>query len=553
MQSGLNDSCFNTDTNPAPVLKRSLVEDESDKESIVFVKRVKSRTASSTVYETDTRTCYVAQTTGSNALPFDTLSKKTNEGKPETRQTQQCLHPDGCVKRARFNFPTEKRAAFCGNHKKDGMVAFVRWCETSGCYRPARYAEAGARFPRFCNKHGQKQHDTPYKKESVPMVSFRRRTCRALGCETYPSYNHTDQRTGAYCATHREEGMIKITTRCRERNCAVGNAKYNWPDQKTGMYCTTHRIEGMVNVHSRRCEQCELQPNYNYPGVKPAVRCAKHKEHGMVDTRHELCVADGCPTRARFGVPGQAPKFCATHRPDRSYVREPRKRCVVCRTSLATCGPADRPLRCEKHAIKGDRNVVEQPCSGCGLDQYLSSTGKCRDCDPETFLRVRLAKQKACFEALTRKNVTPAQIDRVVDDGQCGKERPDGVFYTLDGSGVILLEVDEHQHRERACECEYARMRNLSQMFDGRPVVFVRFNPDAYKPALRRTDESVFDVQRIEIKQRHVELARFIKKLQKKPETFRSYLCSAFYLYYDGWAGFKNAELVPLDRFETQI
>ena len=50
-----------------------------------------------------------------------------------------------------------------------------------------------------------------------------------------------------------------------------------------------------------------------------------------------------------------------------------------------------------------------------------------------------------------------------------------------------MLEVDEHQHRDRAEDCECARMVNISQSF-GIPTIFIRYNPDPF-----RTDDKKHD------------------------------------------------------------
>ena len=62
--------------------------------------------------------------------------------------------------------------------------------------------------------------------------------------------------------------------------------------------------------------------------------------------------------------------------------------------------------------------------------------------------------------------------------GGCSRRRPD---LLLDmGSHIIIVEVDEHKHAEYDCSCEHKRLMELSQDVDHRPIVFIRFNPDAY-------------------------------------------------------------------------
>ena len=64
-----------------------------------------------------------------------------------------------------------------------------------------------------------------------------------------------------------------------------------------------------------------------------------------------------------------------------------------------------------------------------------------------------------------------------VQDG-CSSRRPD---LLLDmGSHIIIIEVDENKHTDYDCSCEHKRLMQLSQDLHHRPIVFIRFNPDAY-------------------------------------------------------------------------
>ena len=68
----------------------------------------------------------------------------------------------------------------------------------------------------------------------------------------------------------------------------------------------------------------------------------------------------------------------------------------------------------------------------------------------------------------------------------------------------MIVEVDENQHRgyEESCEC--ARMSEIVGAFGGKPVVFIRYNPDAVRhngsfrvvPAAERIDLLVEVVKR---------------------------------------------------------
>ena len=52
-------------------------------------------------------------------------------------------------------------------------------------------------------------------------------------------------------------------------------------------------------------------------------------------------------------------------------------------------------------------------------------------------------------------------------------------------SGVIFLEVDEHQHKTHLISCELRRMMDVHQslVMEGNtlPIAFLRYNPNSHK------------------------------------------------------------------------
>ena len=59
------------------------------------------------------------------------------------------------------------------------------------------------------------------------------------------------------------------------------------------------------------------------------------------------------------------------------------------------------------------------------------------------------------------------------------RERPDVLWDR--GDRIVILEVDEDQHRERPCECEQTRMINVSEALGCPKTVWIRYNPDSFK------------------------------------------------------------------------
>jgi hypothetical protein len=73
------------------------------------------------------------------------------------------------------------------------------------------------------------------------------------------------------------------------------------------------------------------------------------------------------------------------------------------------------------------------------------------------------------------------KINPMADPAQCGYYRPD-FSYEWD-EGVLLLEYDEQMHSDRNKRCELVRMAQMYPGYGGRPLFWIRFNPDAFNVA----------------------------------------------------------------------
>jgi len=145
------------------------------------------------------------------------------------------------------------------------------------------------------------------------------------------------------------------------------------------------------------------------------------------------------------------------------------------------------------------------------------------------------------MEYLDAQGLQGATTDKIVEGGTCGKERPDRIYEF--GDKIVDLEVDEHQHKDRACECEQTRMVNLGQTYGGTPVYFIRFNPDDYKAANPKKAPEPLEA-------RYKLLAELIRGIRDGTVPLPKALVSALYLYYDGWDGYLKAEWEVLTSFE---
>ncbi len=192
---------------------------------------------------------------------------------------------------------------------------------------------------------------------------------------------------------------------------------------------------------------------------------------------------------------------------------------------------------CELHRLKDEENLSERTCKRCQLPNILSINNLCEYCQPQDFVSNHLVKQRFIQKYLEESGIVFDQIDKRIEKGECGKERPD---FVLDcGTHIVILECDEEGHARSECSrychcpldangkkiyhcrCDVGRMHDITQAYGGLPVYFIRFNPDHYKSDKAKVSQS----KRLEI------LLKWIGKLQELKD--HEALLSVVYLYYD--------------------
>jgi len=71
-------------------------------------------------------------------------------------------------------------------------------------------------------------------------------------------------------------------------------------------------------------------------------------------------------------------------------------------------------------------------------------------------------------------------VDRTIQGESRLKYRPDCMWAGHDR--VIHFECDEHQHGGVSYSCDEKRMSDIYDEYPGKHVIWVRWNPDGYKP-----------------------------------------------------------------------
>lgn len=113
-----------------------------------------------------------------------------------------------------------------------------------------------------------------------------------------------------------------------------------------------------------------------------------------------------------------------------------------------------------------------EKCNRCGLYQEVNKDGHCVYCKVVKKKR----KEHVVRDFLSERGWKFFSADRVVENGECGKERPDMLFDF--GEFFVCVEVDEFQHRNY--ECEFPRVLNIFHAVGMSRMVLVRMNPDSF-------------------------------------------------------------------------
>lgn len=323
------------------------------------------------------------------------------------------------------------------------------------------------------------------------MVDVKNKTCKYDGCYIRPSFNYPNQKRGIYCVTHKQIGMKDVENdTCVFLNCQT-QPIFNYSNEIKGIYCANHRLDGMINVVDKTCliGKCIKQAVFNYIGELKGIYCFNHRLENMFDIRTKLCYIKNCKSRPFYGFPLQKRTHCFTHR-EEGMLRYPKQKCIISGCEEYSFYGVNYPLHCETHKLPDELNMVEKKCSSCGLIMVLNQNNLCQYCGDFIHKRVHLVKQTAVKNFLDANELKYDSYDKVYDR-ECGLERPDFVFDRKEF--VIIVEVDENQHRSYLEECECSRMVNIYNSFGGARVMFIRYNPDKY------TGEQYTDNQRLDI------------------------------------------------------
>ena len=397
---------------------------------------------------------------------------------------------EGIQKRGSFSREGQKEV-YCSRHKSDADVNVVnKQCEK--CSKQPAYGQERGN-PLRCATH-RLEGDTNIKSKRCEL------------CDKIPVFGIVWKKP-LRCGDHKIDGYVDVVNKRCEQCDKIPTYGTEW---KKPLRCGVHKLDGDTNVKTKRCESCDKIPSFGGSVKGRPLRCIDHKLADDVYNGPNQCERKNCIKQSSFGPEGGRATRCADHmlfgdvnltskkceKCNRQVRFGPRhgdalrcshhkqaddidatsKKCAFC-LKTATHGIQWRnPLRCLKHQFPGDANVVTKRCATEGCDISVSKKKRfCANCD--TGKRQRRVKEMKILDYLNDNDLPPIRSNKGLDETGCGQYRPDFLYYGAYGKQVIL-ECDEHAHKDYLPGCELKRMVDIHAAGGGVDTVFIRFNPD---------------------------------------------------------------------------
>ncbi len=376
-----------------------------------------------------------------------------------------------CGKRANYAFVKTDEQWFCKSHSIEGMKDVVsKQCAFDNCEtRPSFGLEW--KKPTHCSEHASDQ-----------MKNVKDKRCQVDNCETIPTFG-LEWGKATHCFEHASDQMKDVKSkRCQFDNCeTIPTFGLEWGK---ATHCSEHASDQMKNVKNKRCQfdNCEKQPNFGLEWGKP-THCVEHASDQMKDVKSKRCQFDNCETIPVFGLEWGKATHCSEHASDQMKdVKHKRCQHDNCETRPNFGLEWGKPTHCVEHASDQMKDVINKQCELCRMaimnPKYKPHCAQCHFYLNPDDPRIRNYK--------TKENAVMAEVQKVYPKivldskvtGGCSRRRPDGYIDCL--SHVVIIEVDENEHRSYDDTCNNKRMMELYEDFGSRDLVFIRLNPDAY-------------------------------------------------------------------------
>ena len=231
-------------------------------------------------------------------------------------------------------------------------------------------------------------------------------------------------------------------------------------------------------IHNRRrfhCVECKGAGICEH--LKRKTRCKECNGNSICPhgSEKENCVPCGGVSICEHG---KRRRRCPICNPNSKELCPCGKSIVVCIKCCEKCPCGKYTTRCKIH---GGSQLCKAPlCETRGIKKY---NGYCLPCCIHYCPEIQVSRNFKTKENDVVQRVLEKYpdfnwiADKKIQDG-CSLRRPDLLLEL--GSHVIIIEIDENKHNSYDCSCHNKRTMEISQDIGHRPVIFIRFNPDAY-------------------------------------------------------------------------
>lgn len=369
-----------------------------------------------------------------------------------------------------FNFKSEKRPLYCFDCKLTDMINVI----DNKCIK------CNMKIPSFCKENEIKAtHCGTCKDDS--MIDVVHGKC--IICKTVQaSYNIEGKKIKLYCNSCKLPNMIDVVNKFCIK-CNKVRPCFNFKSKKTATHCSSCKEEGMINIKDKMCIKCNnKRPSFNYESENSVLYCFDCKEPNMIDIKCKKCTI--CNKRASYGIPHNQPTRCAIHKTV-GMILKPRSRCIYENCSeLAEYG-IFKPIHCFTHKQSEDINLVERLCVRCDRLDVVNNDGICvnfcmKDDEYNIYKKRLKRKEKRVYDIVQEKCGVFDYCNQTIVS-RCYKDDLDKPDCGYDcKTHDLYIECDENQHKDRCPKIEFERMINVYHQLEGKPVIFIRYNPDRF-------------------------------------------------------------------------
>ena len=297
-----------------------------------------------------------------------------------------------------------------------------------------------------------------------------------------PNFNLYGEKKATHCKKCKEPEMVDI----KNPKCIICKNKRPYFGLKEGTptHCFICKLPQHNNVVSKKCDSCKkIIATF---GIKKATHCFTCKTDEMKDIKNTMCLI--CKkTQPSFNYPTEiSVRYCLSCKlPGMIDIRN--IKCDICKTVMATYGieGTKNPTRCKTHRDPEMIDVKHRSCKTpmCNTRVTDKYQGYCMRCYIYQFPEAEITKNYRIKEKHVTDYIAKSFPEIFITfnkqiNGGCSKRRPD-IFIGL-STHSIIIEIDEEQHKKYDDLCEKVRINELYTDLGDRPLILIRFNPDAY-------------------------------------------------------------------------